>query len=69
MQTDAEGTKLPHAVLPVYSHKHLVHAALRNSSRWNQQTHACRGTTGDTDWMQAEIMRLIKGFMVSLVLH
>lgn len=42
---------------------------MRNSSRWNQQTHACRGTTGDTDWMQAEIMRLIKGFLVSVVLH
>lgn len=25
--------------------------------------------TGDTDWMQPEIMRLIKGCMVSIVLH
>lgn len=48
-QADAEGPKLPDAVLPVYSHIHLVDAALRNSSRWNQQTHACTGTTGDTD--------------------
>lgn len=51
------------------SHIHLIHAALRNSSRWNQQTHACRGTTGDMDWTQAEIMRLIKGFMIAVVLH
>lgn len=30
---------LPQAVLPVHSHIHLIHPALRNSPRWNQQTH------------------------------
>lgn len=64
-----KGAKLPHAVLPVNSHIHLVDTALRNRSRWNQQAHACRGTTGNTDWTQAEIMRLIKGFMMAVVLH
>lgn len=37
-----ERQNLPQAVLPVHSHIHLIHPTLRNSTRWNQQTHACR---------------------------
>lgn len=30
---------IPHVVLPLNRHIHLIHPALRNRPRWNQQTH------------------------------
>lgn len=39
---ERERQNLPQAVLPVHSHIHLIHPSLRNSTRWNQQAHACR---------------------------
>lgn len=39
---ERERQNLPQAVLPVHSHIHLIHPTLRNSTCWNQQTHACR---------------------------
>lgn len=38
---DWRGT-LPHCLLPVHRHVHLVHPSLRDSTRWHQQAHACR---------------------------
>lgn len=37
-----ERQNLPQAILPVHSHIHFIHPALRNSTRWNQQTDSCR---------------------------
>lgn len=35
------GGTLPHCLLPVHRHVHLVHPSLRDSTRWHQQAHAC----------------------------
>lgn len=32
---------LPHCLLPVHRHVHLIHPSLRDSTRWHQQAHAC----------------------------
>ncbi len=33
--------RLPHALLPVNRHVHLIDTALRDGTRWHQQAHAC----------------------------
>lgn len=37
-----ERQNLPQAILPVHSHIHFIHPAMRNSTCWNQQTDSCR---------------------------
>lgn len=40
---------LPHALSPLYGHKHLIDTTLRNRTSWNQQTHTWNTYYRETD--------------------